>query len=64
VHLEENYWNIFGKNIPIHCRFEKNAIRIDWGTEIESLKEVFKESVQSAGEAVSGLLNKIRNKIT
>ena len=61
VHLEENYWNIFGKNIPIHCKFEKNAIRIDWGLEIESLKDMFKESVQSAGEAVGGLLNKIRN---
>ena len=59
--MEENYWNIFGKNIPIHCKFEKNAIRIDWGLEIENLKDMFKESVQSASEAVGGLLNKIRN---
>ena len=62
VHLDENFWHIFNKNIPIHCTFEKNAIRIDWGLEIESLKDVFKESVQDAGEAVGGLLNRIRNK--
>jgi hypothetical protein len=62
VHLEENYWHIFGKNIPIYCRFEKNAIKIDWGMELESLKDTFKESVQNASEAVDGFLNKIKNK--
>ena len=62
VHLEENYWHIFGKNIPIHCHFEKNAIKIDWGMELESLKDTFKESVQNASEAVDGFLNKIKNK--
>ena len=64
VRLDENFWNIFNRNIPIHCTFEKNAIKIDWGLEIESLKDVFKESVQNAGEAVDGLINKIRNKFT
>ena len=62
VHLDENFWNIFNRNIPIHCSFEKNAIKIDWGLEIESLKDVFKESVQNAGEAVDGMLNRIKNK--
>ena len=62
VHLEENYWHIFGKNIPIHCHFEKHAIKIDWGIELESLKDTFKESVQNASEAVDGFLNKIKNK--
>ena len=62
VRLDENFWNIFNRNIPIHCTFEKNAIKIDWGLEIESLKDVFKESVQNAGEAVDGLLNRIKNK--
>jgi|GEM_PF-3052164 len=62
VRLDENFWNIFNRNIPIHCTFEKNAIKIDWGLEIESLKDVFKESVQSAGEAVDGILNRIKNK--
>lgn len=62
VHLDENFWNIFNRNIPIHCTFEKNAIKIDWGLEIESLKDVFKESVQNAGEAVDGMLNRIKNK--
>ena len=62
VRLDENFWNIFNRNIPIHCTFEKNAIKIDWGLEIESLKDVFKESVQNAGEAVDGMLNRIKNK--
>ena len=62
VHLEENYWHIFGNNIPIHCHFEKHAIKIDWGMELESLKDTFKESVQNASEAVDGFLNKIKNK--
>ncbi|MBO5168995.1 MAG: hypothetical protein J6B49_07885 [Phascolarctobacterium sp.] len=62
VRLDENFWNIFNRNIPIHCTFEKNAIKIDWGLEIESLKDVFKESVQDAGDAVSGMLNRIKNK--
>ena len=62
VHLEENYWHIFGKNIPIHCHFEKNAIKIDWGMELESIKDTFKESIQNASEAVDGFLNKIKNK--
>ena len=62
VHLEENYWHIFGKNIPIHCHFEKNAIKIDWGMELDALKDMFKESVQNASEAVDGFLNKIKNK--
>ncbi len=62
VHLEESYWLIFNRNIPIHCSFEKNAIRIDWGLEIESLKNAISESVQDAGKAVDGLLNRIKNK--
>ena len=62
VRLDENFWNIFNRNIPIHCTFEKNAIKIDWGLEIESLKDVFKESVQNASEAVDGMLNRIKNK--
>ncbi|MBQ7317917.1 MAG: hypothetical protein IJW91_03205 [Phascolarctobacterium sp.] len=62
VGLGENYWLIFNKNIPIHCSLEKNAIRIDWGLEIDSLKSALKESVQDAGEAVDGLLNRIKNK--
>jgi len=62
VRLGENFWNIFNRNIPIHCTFEKNAIKIDWGLEIESLKDVLKESMQNAGEAVDGLLNRIKNK--
>ena len=62
VHLEENYWHIFNKNIPIHCHFEKNAIKIDWGMEFESLRDMFKDGVQEASEAVDGWLNKIRNK--
>ncbi len=62
VRLDENFWNIFNRNIPIHCTFEKNAIKIDWGLEIESLKDIFKESVQDAGDAVSGMLNRIKNK--
>ena len=62
VHLEDNYLHIFNKQIPIHCRFEKNAIRIDWGLEFEALKDIFKESVQDASEAVGGWLDKIRNK--
>lgn len=62
VHLDESFWHIFNRNIPIHCTFEKNAIKIDWGLEIESLKDVFKESVQDAGDAVSGMLNRIKNK--
>ena len=62
VHLEESYWLIFNRNIPIHCSFEKNAIRIDWGLEIESLKNAISESVHDAGKAVDGLLNRIKNK--
>ena len=62
VHLAENFWHIFNKNIPVHCSFAKNAIKIDWGLEMESLKDVFKESVQDAGDAVGGMLNRIRNK--
>ena len=62
VGLGENYWLIFNKNIPIHCSLEKNAIRIDWGLEIDSLKSALKESVQDAGEAVDGLLNRLKNK--
>ncbi|MBR2219955.1 MAG: hypothetical protein IJ974_03110, partial [Phascolarctobacterium sp.] len=62
VRLDESFWHIFNRNIPIHCTFEKNAIKIDWGLEIESLKDVFKESVQDAGDAVSGMLNRIKNK--
>jgi len=62
VRLDENFWNIFNRNIPIHCTFEKNAIKIDWGLEIESLKSTVKESMQNAGEAVDGLLNRIKNK--
>ena len=64
VRLDENFWNIFNRNIPIHCTFEKNAIKIDWGLEIESLKSTVKGSMQNAGEAVDGLINKIRNKFT
>ncbi len=62
VGLGENFWHIFNRNIPIHCSFEKNAIKIDWGLEIESLKDAVKESVHNAGEAVDGLLNRIKNK--
>lgn len=62
VGLGENYWLIFNRNIPIHCAFEKNAIRIDWGLEIDSLKSAIKESVLDAGEAVDGLLNRLKNK--
>ena len=62
VHLEDNYLHIFNKQIPIHCRFEKNAIRIDWGLEFEAIKDMFKESVQDASDAVGGWLDKIRNK--
>ena len=62
VHLEDNYLHIFNKQIPIHCRFDKNAIRIDWGLEFEALKDIFKESVQDASDAVGGWLDKIRNK--
>ncbi|MBQ7882823.1 MAG: hypothetical protein IJ320_00490 [Phascolarctobacterium sp.] len=62
VGLGENYWLIFNKNIPIHCSLEKNAIRIDWGLEIDSLKSALKESVQDAGEAVDELLNRLKNK--
>lgn len=62
VRLSENFWHIFNQNIPIHCAFGKNAIKIDWGLEIESLKSVVKESVQNAGEAVDGLINRIKNK--
>ena len=63
VHLEENYWHIFGKNIPIHCRFEKNAIRIDWSMELDELKYMFKDSVQGASDAVSGFFNSIKNRL-
>ena len=63
VHLEENYWHIFGKNIPIHCQFEKNSIKIDWGMELDALKDMFKESVQGASNAVSGFFNSIKNKL-
>ena len=62
VHLEDNYLHIFNKQIPIHCRFDKNAIRIDWGLEFEAIKDMFKESVQDASDAVGGLIDKIRNK--
>ena len=62
VHLEESYWLIFNRNIPIHCSFEKNSIRIDWGLEIESLKNAIKESAQDVGSVVDGFLNRIKNK--
>ena len=62
VHLEDNYLHIFNKQIPIHCRFEKNAIRIDWSMELDELKDMFKDSVQGASEAVDGFLNKIKNR--
>ena len=63
VHLEENYWHIFGKNIPIHCQFEKNSIKIDWGMELDALKDMFKDSVQGASDAVSGFFNSIKNRL-
>ncbi len=62
VRLDENFWNIFNRNIPIHCTLEKNAIKIDWGLEMESLKSAVKDSVQNAGEAVEGLVNRFKNK--